>query len=35
VEGGQPLAAPYFLVYDLVELAAVMRGAVRYRTPVI
>jgi glycosyltransferase involved in cell wall biosynthesis len=35
VEGGQPLAAPYFLLHDAVELAAVVRGAVRYRTPVV
>lgn len=35
VEGGGPLAAPYFALHDLVELAAVLRGAVRYRTPVI
>lgn len=34
-EGGQVVAAPYFLVHDLVELAAVVRGAVRYRTPVV
>lgn len=35
VEGGGPLMAPYFLLHDLVELAAVLRGAVRYRTPVL
>jgi glycosyltransferase involved in cell wall biosynthesis len=35
VEGGQPLAAPYFILHDAVELVAVVRGAVRYRTPVI
>lgn len=34
-EGGAVWAAPYFIVYDLVELAAVIRGAVRYRTPVV
>ena len=34
-EGGGPLAAPSYLVYDLVELAAVLRGAARYRTPVV
>ena len=34
-EGGQRWAAPYFFVHDVVELAAVVRGAVRYRTPVI
>jgi hypothetical protein len=31
-EGGSgPWLAPYWLVHDLVELAAVLRGAVRYR----
>jgi GT2 family glycosyltransferase len=34
-EGGGPRAAPFFLVHDLVELVAVARGAVRYRTPVL
>lgn len=34
-DGGALWAAPYFLVHDAVELAAVVRGAVRYRTPVI
>ncbi len=34
-EGGQPLAAPYFFLHDVVELGAVVRGAVRYRTLVI
>jgi glycosyltransferase involved in cell wall biosynthesis len=34
-EGGKRWAAPYFVVHDLVELLAVLRGAVRYRTPVI
>ncbi|HEX8742992.1 MAG TPA: glycosyltransferase family 2 protein [Thermoleophilaceae bacterium] len=32
---GGPRAAPFHLVHDLVEAAAVVRGAVRYRTPVI
>jgi hypothetical protein len=32
---GGPRAAPSYLVQDLVELAAVARGAVRYRTPVL
>ena len=32
---GGPAAAPSYLVQDLVELAAVARGAVRYRTPVL
>jgi GT2 family glycosyltransferase len=30
-----PLLAPYIVVHDLVEVAAVVRGAVRYRTPVV
>jgi GT2 family glycosyltransferase len=34
-EGGGPLAAGSYLAYDLVELVAVLRGAVRYRTPVV
>lgn len=34
-EGGALWAAPYFLLHDAVELAAVVRGAVHYRTPVI
>jgi GT2 family glycosyltransferase len=28
-------SAPYFLVHDAVELTAIARGAVRYRTPVL
>jgi GT2 family glycosyltransferase len=35
VEGGGPLMAPYHFVHDLVELVAVARGAIRYRTPVL
>ena len=35
VEGGGPRAAPFYLLHDLVELAAVARGAVRYRTFVL
>lgn len=34
-DGGGPLAAPYHALHDLVEMAAVARGAVRYRTPVL
>ncbi|MEA2397924.1 MAG: hypothetical protein QOK25_1480 [Thermoleophilaceae bacterium] len=34
-EGGGPMAAPYYALHDLVELFAVARGAVRYRTPVL
>src|SRR5829696_1170403 len=35
LEGGGLLAAPYFAVHDLVELTAVLRGAVRYRVLVL
>jgi glycosyltransferase involved in cell wall biosynthesis len=35
VEGGGPLAAPYFVLHDLVEMAAAARGALRYRTLVL
>ena len=34
-EGGRPLAAPYLALVDLVETAAALRGAVRYRTLVL
>jgi GT2 family glycosyltransferase len=34
-EGGGPLAAPYFVLLDLVETAAAVRGAVRYRSLVL
>lgn len=34
-EGGGPLLAPYWLAYDLVETAAMVRGSVRYRTFVL
>lgn len=34
-EGGGLLAAPYYALHDLVELVAVVRGAVRYRVPLI
>jgi GT2 family glycosyltransferase len=30
-DGGGPLLAPYYLLHDLVEFAAVVRAAVRYR----
>jgi glycosyltransferase involved in cell wall biosynthesis len=30
-----PLLAPYIVLHDLVEVVAVVRGAIRYRTPVI
>ena len=35
VEGGGPLLIPYFIAYDAVETATVVRGAIRYRTPVL
>jgi glycosyltransferase involved in cell wall biosynthesis len=35
LEGGGPLAAPYYVVEDLVETASVVRGAIRCRTLVI
>jgi GT2 family glycosyltransferase len=34
-EGGGPRAAAFYAIHDLVELAAVARGAVRYRTFVL
>lgn len=34
-EGGGPALAPYYLVHDLVEMAAAARGAVRYRIPIL
>jgi len=34
-EGGARWAAPYFIVHDIVEVAAALRGAIRYRTPVL
>lgn len=34
-DGGGPLAAPWYALYDLVELAAVARGAIRHRTLVL
>jgi glycosyltransferase involved in cell wall biosynthesis len=33
--GAGPWAAPLLLAYDVVETAALVRGAVRYRTPVL
>ena len=35
IEGGGPLLAPFFVAHDLVELWAVVRGALRYRTWVL
>ncbi len=35
VEGGGPLLAPYFVLHDLIEIAAVARAAVRTRTPML
>lgn len=34
-EGGNGWLAPYFIVHDLVEVWAMLRGTVRYRTPVL
>ena len=35
IEGGGVALAPYYLVHDLVEVAAMARGSVRYRTLVL
>jgi GT2 family glycosyltransferase len=35
VEGGGPLLAPYYLLYDLVELTTVVRAAIRFRSPML
>ncbi len=35
VEGGGPLLAPYYVLHDLVELAATARSAIRHRTPML
>lgn len=35
VLGGGPLLAPYHLVYDLVEVASVVRAGIRHRVPMI
>lgn len=35
VLGGGPALAPYYVLCDLVEIAGVLRSAVRYRTPMI
>ena len=35
VEGGGPLLAPYYLLHDLIELAAAARSALRYRAPTL
>lgn len=34
-EGGRQLAAPYFVLHDLVEMGAAVRGAVRHRVLVL
>lgn len=34
-EGGPVWTAPYFVVHDAVEMAAMVRGAIRYRTPLL
>jgi hypothetical protein len=33
--GAGAWAVPYLIVYDLIETGAVIRGGVRYRTPVL
>lgn len=35
LEGGGILLAPYYLLYDLVEVFTVVRSAIRYRTPML
>jgi glycosyltransferase involved in cell wall biosynthesis len=35
LEGGGPVAAPYYVVEDVVEMVSVVRGAIRSRTVVI
>ncbi len=35
VDGASPLALPYYVIHDLVELWAVGRAAVRYRSPML
>ncbi len=35
VEGGGPPLAPYYLLHDLIELAAAARSALRYRAPML
>jgi len=35
LEGGGPLAAPYYVLFDLTEMATVIRDGVRYRTPML
>ena len=34
-EGGGPLLAPYYVLHDLVEVSAVVRGAIKYRSPMV
>lgn len=34
-EGGGPLAAPYYVLHDVVETVAVARGGLRYRTLIL
>jgi GT2 family glycosyltransferase len=35
VEGGGLLLAPYFVLHDLIEICAVARAGIRYRTPML
>jgi hypothetical protein len=34
-KGGGPLLVPYYLAENLIELATAVRGAARYRAPVL
>ena len=34
-KGGGPLLVPYYLAENVIELATAVRGAARYRTPVL
>jgi hypothetical protein len=34
-EGSGLVMVPYYLVFDLTEVLTVVRGAIRYRTPMI
>lgn len=35
IEGGGPLLAPYYVLYDLVELTTVIRAAIKFRSPML
>ena len=34
-KGGGPLLVPYYFAENVIELATALRGAARYRTPVL